>query len=157
MPKNAEVCRLLDILTLDMLDLIQQQVQCKVDIEKHKNEGDILLAKARYIQGVSSVSSSQLPTENSGDFQALTTIAHSADESTGAEKFQIEKHPVSKEAGYVNPVHWFGVLVPRCLQMARDMFDKTLELVVESANIQNELRNCICGILSLKKVKYDIE
>lgn len=133
-----------DKLLLDMFDLIEQSVQNKVDIEITTNAGQLLLAKSRYIEGPQSVSMSRLPTENSAEFNALKTIEQSDDDL----KLTVQK--IDKENGFIDPIRWFGVLVPRSLQLARDRFGRAVELTVESANIHLKLNQILRNILLLK-------
>lgn len=134
-----------DKLLLQMLDLVEQSVVCKMDIESTTNSGQLLLAKSRYIQGAQTVSKSQLPTENSNDFYALKTIVQNNDE------LQLDVHKVDKENGFVDAIRWFGVLVPRSLQIAQERFNRAVELAVECANIQTKLNKTIRYLLLLRK------
>lgn len=137
-----------DKLLIDMLDLIEQSVLCKMDIESTTNAGQLLLAKSRYIQGPQTVSGSQLPTENSNDFNALKTVTKQEGEI--GDELQLNVHKVDKENGFIDTIRWFGVLVPNSLQLARQRFDKAIELVVECANIQTKLNDVIRYILLLR-------
>lgn len=134
-----------DKLLLQMLDLVEQSVVCKMDIESTTNSGQLLLAKSRYIQGPQTVSKSQLPTENSNDFYALKTIVQNNDE------LQLDVHKVDKENGFVDAIRWFGVLVPRSLQIAQERFNRAVELAVECANVQMKLNKTIRYLLLLRK------
>lgn len=137
-----------DKLLIDMLDLIEQSVLCKMNIEATTNAGQLLLAKSRYIQGPQTVSISQLPTENSNDFNALQTVTRREGEIN--DELELNTHKVDKEAGFIDTIRWFGVLVPRSLQLAQERFNKAIELVVECANIQSKLNNTIRYILLLR-------
>lgn len=137
-----------DKLLLEMLELIEQTVLCKMNIEATTNAGQLLLAKSRYIQGPQTVSVSQLPTENSNEFHALKTITHEKDELN--DEMQLNAHKVDKENGYIDAIRWFGVLVPRSLQLAQQRFNQAVELAVECANIQTKLNKTIRYILLLR-------
>lgn len=137
-----------DKLIIDMLDLIEQSVLCKMNIEATTNDGQLLLAKSRYIQGPQTVSKSQLPTENSNDFNALKTVIRTENEI--GDELQLNVHKVDKENGFVNTIRWFGVLVPRSLQLAQERFNHAIELVLENANIQTKLNRTIRYILLLR-------
>lgn len=137
-----------DKLLLQMLDLVEQTVVCKMDIESTTNVGQLLLAKSRYIHGPKTVSKSQLPTENSNDFNALKTIVRSDDETT--DELQLKVHNVDKENGFVDAIRWFGVLVPRSLHTAQERFHRAVELAVECANIQTKLNKTIRYLLLLR-------
>lgn len=136
-----------DKLLLDMLDLVEQSVRCKIEIETTTNAGQLLLAKSRYIDGAQSVTGSRLPTEFSVPFNALKTVNESENSELNLE-LNVQK--VEKENGFIDPIRWFGVLVPRSLQLARDRFDRAIEMTVECANIQLKLVHCIRNILLLR-------
>lgn len=137
-----------DKLLLQMLDLVEQTVVCKMDIESTTNVGQLLLAKSRYIHGPKTVSKSQLPTENSNDFNALKTIVRSDDETI--DELQLKVHNVDKENGFIDAIRWFGVLVPRSLYTAQERFNRAVELAVECANIQTKLNKTIRYLLLLR-------
>lgn len=146
---NSEKNLLLDKLTLHMLDLIEQEVQLKVQIEKSIKEGDINLAKTRYTKGSNSISVLQLPTEDSKEFRALSTVT--ADKNDlGNPKLDLERHAVDKEEGFIDPSKWFGVLLPQSFNQARDHFNKGVDLTVECANVQIELASTLKQIEMLK-------
>lgn len=87
-----------------------------------------------------------MPSEDS-DFKALSTVERQPAEAG----WVLEKqHSVDKDSGHVDPLRWFGVLVPRCLQLARDMFRNCLFLAVEGANIRKELQTTIKQLLWLR-------
>lgn len=137
-----------DKLLLDLLDLIEQTVLCKINIEATTNAGQLLLAKSRYIRGPQTVSKSQLPTENSNEFHALKTVSRTENEL--ADELQLSEHKVDKTNGFVDSIRWFGVLVPRSLQLAQERFNRAVQLVIECANIQTKLNKTIRYILLLK-------
>lgn len=174
-----EVCRELDDLMIHALDLMEEQIKCKLKLQETMKSSCLNLAKARYIMGHNSISSLQLPTEESAEIAAQRTVASSVEtkknfeymvfelhtinpakissgaqeeensirrkvskggsESTGKEDLN---HKKSEEKGIVvaaDPIKWFGYLVPQNLRQAQKGFHATLELVVQSANIQSEL------------------
>lgn len=151
-PKMASAAekQLHDKVLLETLDLIEQYVACKVDIEKTMNAGQLHMAKSRYIQGGQSVAQSKLPTENSADFNALKTVRrknagqppspppspHTDDDDT----LELHTHPVDRDNDFVDPLRWFGVLVPRSLHLAQENFNRAIQLSVECANIQVKLQ-----------------
>lgn len=137
-----------DKLLIEMLDLIEQSVLCKMNIESTTNAGQLLLAKSRYIQGPQTVSVAQLPTENSNNFNALKRVIRQEGEIH--DELQLSVHKVDKANGFIDALRWFGVLVPRSLQLAQERFNKAIELVVECANIQTKLNNTIRYILLLR-------
>lgn len=141
-----------DKLFLELLDLIEQSVLCKVNVETATNAGQLLLAKSRYIQGPQSVSKSRLPTENSANFQALSTVVKTEEhnKSDDVDDLELHKQQIDREAGFIDPIRWFGVLVPRSLQLAQQHFNRAVEIVVESANIHLKLNKTIENILLLR-------
>lgn len=131
-----------DKVLIETLDLIEQFVACKIDIERTMNAGQLHMAKARYIQGQQSVAESKLPTENSADFNALKTVNRKevAESNLIDDTFELETHKVDKENDFIDPIRWFGVLVPRSLHSAQEHFNRAIELSVECANIQTKLQ-----------------
>lgn len=147
----SEKSEILDKLILEMFSLMEQQVQCKINIEKTTNDGQLYIAKSRYTQGSRTISTSQLPTENSSEFSALTRITKEDDDTLiASDKLVLETTKPDKEAGFVDPMKWFGVLVPRALHQAKESFQKSLELVVESANIQKQLQTILVYICNIR-------
>lgn len=135
-----------DKLLLQMLELIETSVLCKMSIETTTNAGQLLLAKSRYIQGTQSASASRLPTENSNEFNALKKVETNSEQS----ELQLASHEIDKTSGFIDPLRWFGVLVPRSLQLAQDHFTKAIDLIIECANIQLKLNYTISSILLLR-------
>lgn len=147
--------QLQDKLFLEMLDLVEQSILCKMNIETTTNAGQLLLAKSRYIQGPQTVSQTQLPTENSSDFNALRTVSRSANDDTDgiamdSDTFQLNVQNIDKESGFIDTIRWFGVLVPRSLHSAQERFNQAIEHVVECANIQTKLNKTIRFLLLLR-------
>ncbi|CAH2054557.1 unnamed protein product, partial [Iphiclides podalirius] len=64
------VCDLLDKTLINQLHLMEDKMQCELNIESSINNGSIHLAKSRYIMGQSSVSMARLPMESSPEFAA---------------------------------------------------------------------------------------
>lgn len=122
------------------------------------NAGQLLLAKTRYNQGSNSISTAQIPTENSEDFKALCNVEKEQDiENTIAgEKKHLIRHKVEKSQGYVEPLHWFAALPPTTLRNATEYFKKSVELVVQGANIQTELLAVMDKIERLKQIKKQL-
>lgn len=141
---------LVDKLTIEMLDLIEQQVKCKINIENLIGQGQIHIAKTRYTQGTRTVSTSQLPTENSQEFKALRTV-NRVDNDLGDIQLNLHVEKVNKEDGHIDPIKWFGILVPQSMQLARDAFHKSIEYTCECANIQSSLWRTMSNILLIKK------
>lgn len=101
---------------------------------------------------------SQLPaeSEDTREFKALKTIARKQTELESAE-FELETHPVDKESDHIEPINWFGILVPQSLKTARERYEKAIELVIESANVEQRLKKNYDLIDKLKTIKSDFE
>ncbi|KAH8312113.1 hypothetical protein KR044_009454 [Drosophila immigrans] len=147
--KNA-AGQLLDTLYLDMFHLIEAHTQCRLDIERTNSSGAILLARTKFQQGGQSLSTAQIPTENSAEFNALCRVVSVADDDK-ADEVRVERQSVDKENGFVEPLHWFSVLPPMSLRTAVERFKKSIELVAESTNLQRELAKVLNGIDRLRR------
>lgn len=142
-----EICSLMDKLTLKMLDLMEEEVKHKINIEKAMKNGDILIAKTRYNQGSQSVSVLQLPTEDSKEFNALVTVAKENEDLTAV------VHDIDKNSGYINPLQWFGILTPQSLVYAGMNYKKATIASVDCANTHIELNNTVEALKRLKQIK----
>ncbi|XP_026761418.2 coiled-coil domain-containing protein 115 [Galleria mellonella] len=140
------VCDLLDKLVLKQLHLMEEKMVCELNIESCINNGSIHLAKSRYIMGQSSVSTARLPMESSPEFSALTTC-----ETTEEDDVQQLKVVENNNKSKVNPIRWFGVLVPQNLHKAQSIFQNTINVVVECVNVQLQLFENMRNIDALKK------
>ncbi|KAJ4443957.1 coiled-coil domain-containing protein 115-like [Periplaneta americana] len=90
-----EVCKELDSLTIRALELMEEQIKCKLKIEETMKTSCLDLAKARYIMGNRSVSYLQLPTEESDDVAALRTVTSSVETKGNLERTVFELHAVN--------------------------------------------------------------
>lgn len=63
------------------------------------------------------------------------------------------RHKVDKAEGYLEPMHWFTMLPSMSLRNAAEQYKKSLEFVVESANIQTEMLSIMKSIEHLKALK----
>lgn len=52
-----------------------------------------------------------------------------------------EEKPTSPKV--VDPIKWFGFLVPNSLKQSQKCFQKAVELSVECANVQNEINGVV--------------
>ncbi|XP_055614151.1 coiled-coil domain-containing protein 115-like [Uranotaenia lowii] len=150
-----EICQLMDKLLIRSLELVQEEVKLKTYIESTTNDGQLSLAQTRFYKGPTSVSAVQLPTEDSKEMNPLSALEETIDD-VGNPQVQLVKYPVDKEAGYPDPIKWFGVLVPASLQKARTTFGKALDYVVDCANVQMELRNVLLAYDQLKERKINL-
>lgn len=157
MESKHDVCVALDKLLIDMLSLMEQKIQAQVNVEHSAKNGSIHLAKARYIMGQSSVSSIQLPTENTPEFTALTKVQkdRAQNDSLKFDQYNLVDEDKNDETNLssVNPIKWFGVLVPQNLHRAQSMFGKVLEYIIESLNIEKHLQETCNQISTLKSLK----
>ncbi|XP_054270348.1 coiled-coil domain-containing protein 115 [Macrosteles quadrilineatus] len=132
----------LDELSVRILELMNDNISCKMDIERTVRSGCLDMAKTRYILGnTSSVSAMKIPTE---DLNPISTVISSAED--GKLSYELKREPVQKvssedKSKNVNqdPLKWFGVLVPTNLRQAQSWFNKALDLSVQSANITVEI------------------
>jgi hypothetical protein len=92
-----EVCRELDDLMIQTLDLMEEQIKCKLKLQETMKSSCLNLAKARYIMGHNSVSCLQLPTEESAEIAALRTVASSVETKKNLEHMVFELHTVNSE------------------------------------------------------------
>ncbi|KAK7863427.1 hypothetical protein R5R35_006506 [Gryllus longicercus] len=179
--KLSEICKQLDQLALDILKLCEEQVKCRVKLEEAMKPGFVHIAKSRYIMGNRTVCSLQLPTEDSAEFDALTTVVPQesitdsehrgfklvetpkGQDTSGKSVLRRRKEKPESDASteakeenvktYVDPIKWFGVLVPQNLKMAQNCFQSVLPLVVECANVQGELQRVQMKYQKLLKEK----
>lgn len=116
-----------------------------------------MLCSSRYTQGSNSVSITQLPTDDDHrEFNALKTIERFSDDDFHT-KFRLETHEIDKEKRHIDPINWFGVLIPQSLKTAREKYEKAIELSVESSNVREKIaRNCEL-VAKLKKIKKEFE
>lgn len=104
------------------------------------------------------MSMSQLPAESDEgrEFNALKTIFRTKAHLEVAE-YELRQHSVDKESDRVEPINWFGILVPQSLKTARDRYEKAIELVVESANVQQRLQKNYQLLDKLRTIKVSFE
>lgn len=110
------------------------------------------------MQGQNAVSTSQLPaeSEDAREFKPLTTIVTKRNKEDTIE-FELEKREVDKDTGHADPLNWFGILVPQALRTARDRYAKSIELVIESANVEQRLKKNYSLLGKLRSIKQEFE
>uniref|UniRef100_A0A023F6X4 Vacuolar ATPase assembly protein VMA22 n=1 Tax=Triatoma infestans TaxID=30076 RepID=A0A023F6X4_TRIIF len=163
-----EICTELDSLSLRMLQLMKEYINVKLTIEGLIKNGSLHLAKSRYIMGNRNVSALQLPSEDSNDVIASTTVICKEMAEKG-EAFILELSRLNihdnenddsdtlrqrnkkkegdekkddtkgKKASLTDPLKWFGVLVPQDMKQAQSNFNSAIEYVIECANLQLEM------------------
>ena len=164
----------LDELSFQVVILSQNLLETKIMLEKVMKEGFINLAQARYSSG-RSISSLQLPNEDWEPFEANAKVMKSEcvrqEINVKFNYLSLELGPTPKKSGKVenldstlinrkkqetevknekkkvDPLKWFGVLVPTSLKQSQKHFDKAIALSIEATNIQNE----IGGILARRQ------
>ena len=101
---------------------------------------------------------SKLPAESeeAREFFALKTVTRSPND-LNSQEFHLEKHPVDKETDHIDPINWFGILVPQTLRTARERYEKATELVIESVNIEQRLKKNYELLDKLKTIKLKFE
>lgn len=143
---------LLDTLTIELLDLIEQQVRCQLDIEDAVVSGQLLVAKTRFTLGKNAVTNAQLPTEHSPEFEALSSVTRNAADGDGTADttFALQRQKADREAGRPEPLNWFGILLPQSMHAAQRMFVRAVEGTVQLANVQASLRSVMQSILNVR-------
>ncbi|XP_063897012.1 coiled-coil domain-containing protein 115 [Helicoverpa armigera] len=145
-PSEAVASELLDKIIVKQLHLMEEKMRCELNIESSIKNGSIHLAKSRYIMGQSSVSTARLPTESSTDFSA-STVCETVQED-GVKQMRVVENDADN---MVNPIRWFGVLVPQNMHKAQSIFQNTINFVVECVNVQLQLQRNSKLIESLKQ------
>ncbi|XP_063242585.1 coiled-coil domain-containing protein 115-like [Bacillus rossius redtenbacheri] len=153
------VCRQLDVLAVEVLELMQEQLRVKAQLSEAMKDGCLNLAKARYISGNTSISTLQLPcgeqdvsaqakvSLQDGQLQLVRTVPADIGQLDGGAE-EVERA--------VDPLQWFGVLVPRNLRQAQSSFRGALEWAVDAANVQLRLHRCQDQYQQLLKVKLEL-
>uniref|UniRef100_A0A0V0GCW1 Vacuolar ATPase assembly protein VMA22 n=1 Tax=Triatoma dimidiata TaxID=72491 RepID=A0A0V0GCW1_TRIDM len=164
-----EICTELDSLSLRMLQLMKEYINVKLTIEGLIKNGSLHLAKSRYIMGNRNVSALQLPSEDSNDVIASTTVIckemaekgealtlelsrlnihdNGKDDDSDAlrqrnkkkEEDEKKDDTKGKKSSSRDPLKWFGVLVPQDMKQAQSNFNWAIEYVIECANLQLEM------------------
>lgn len=174
---SVSVLNDLDELSARILDLMNQYIVCKTNIENHIRSGCLDLAKARYLKGNRNISSLQLPSEDATGVTAKYRVLSSPSNEDSVVKFEsVENEVDNLTEGLENvsltdngsptksqrvrrfsndPLKWFGILVPRDLRQSKKTFENCLEIVIECSNIQSELIHCMEKYKTLKKMLRD--
>lgn len=155
--KLEEICTILDRLTLDALTLMEEHIQTKLEIENSMNEGEVHLAKSRYIMGHNKVSELQLPTEDSPEFEALATIhPHDDEKLFNRESYDLEMRQKGSADNLKDPLKWFGILLPKNLHQAQSKFKQSLLWSVKCVNLQTQLNETCIKIKQLYELKEQL-
>ncbi|XP_053659838.1 uncharacterized protein LOC128708883 [Anopheles marshallii] len=142
-PSKDELCELMDKLLINSLELIEQDVQLSQDIARLTTEGQMELAHTRFTKGPMAVSAVQLPTEDYKEFRALHTVTEDDDGSDlpTIPQLSLDSHPVDVDVGRIDPSGWFGILRPPSLNNAKERFTRSLDSIVERANVRIKLNS----------------
>jgi hypothetical protein len=174
-PNSESISNELDELSARILDLMNQYIVCKTNIENHIRSGCLDLAKARYIKGNRNISSLQLPSEDAIGVTARYRVLSSTNDRDSVTTFEgVENEVEDLTEGLENvsladnddssskarrvirfsndPLKWFGILVPQDLRQSKKTFENCLEIVIECSNIQSELIHCMQKYETLKKM-----
>ncbi|ODM96398.1 hypothetical protein Ocin01_10284 [Orchesella cincta] len=149
--KLASINELLDELLVKQLDLIQDYITVTVECESHQKAGFLNLAKARYIQGSSSVSKNCLYSEDyEEEKEAILSVAREDvkydfenEESKDADAaiatpitYQMSKLQVNPDSALETQLNkQFGFLSSGTLKSAKTEFRKCLEKTMERVSI----------------------
>ncbi|XP_052863103.1 coiled-coil domain-containing protein 115-like [Anopheles cruzii] len=147
-----DLCALLDKLLLSSLELIEQDVRLSQETNRLIADGKLDLAHTRFTKGPNAVSVVQLPTEDYNPFRALSTVAVSPD-NQGVPQLTLERHAVQASEERIDPASWFGILRPPTLNSARDKFARSLDAIVERANVRATLGSYLNVFAILNKRK----
>ncbi|CAH0384019.1 unnamed protein product [Bemisia tabaci] len=168
----------LDKLGFKVLQLMNDYIKSKVQLEQTIKNGCLDLAKARYIRGGAAISSLQLPTEDSLGVKALAKVEAHHERTDGCTSFSLlhfeptisnKKSTDSETDSYTDgdkscldsekitdPLKWFGVLVPQNLRQAQAWFKQSIELAVDCTNIQASIQHKREEFLRLLKLKRSL-
>eukprot|EP00096_Caligus_rogercresseyi_P010547 TRINITY_DN3896_c0_g2_i1.p1 TRINITY_DN3896_c0_g2~~TRINITY_DN3896_c0_g2_i1.p1 ORF type:complete len:185 (-),score=42.70 TRINITY_DN3896_c0_g2_i1:100-654(-) len=171
-----DVSEELDSLYMKIVTLSQDLIVSKLFLEEQLMNGFNGLARTRYTLGGSqSISALQIPldsefpsllkldqteclrTENRVRFNYLQLSQNNTNEEPSRLRNRKEEEKNNKEEDGVaekvfDPLSWFGVLLPRSLRESQNTFKRSSELVVDIANIQNEIGGIIARYKYLKRV-----
>uniref|UniRef100_A0A1B6L225 Vacuolar ATPase assembly protein VMA22 n=1 Tax=Graphocephala atropunctata TaxID=36148 RepID=A0A1B6L225_9HEMI len=132
----------LDDLAVRILQLMNDNIACKMNMERAVRSGCLDLAKTRYIlSNTNSVSATKIPTE---DLTATTTVVSSQLEE-GKSVYELKRETPVKDSENKSkntnqdPLKWFGFLVPTNLRQGQSWFLRAIDYSVQSANISVDM------------------
>lgn len=99
--------------------------------------------------GQSAVSTARLPTESSPEFSASVHT-----EASEEKQFIVVEN---NDENTINPLRWFGILVPQSMHKAQEIFKNTISYVVDCANIQFQISENIRNLNMLEKYKKNLK
>lgn len=140
-----ECCKQLDDLTIQQIDLLEEQLILASKLESVMKTGFIEMAKSRYIKGEKYVSILQLPGDESC-IQPLACVKHNSQN-----RLLLERDEQGK-----NPLSWFGVLVPNSLRESQKAFQAALDIVVHLVNARIQWLDTLNNAQNVKESKQKI-
>lgn len=132
------VCEKLDALSLDYLTLLQDYVNLALAAQSLQQEGNIHLAKARYLEGPNLLSKVRLPAE-----ETEATLRVLRTEEGGRSLSSAVKEGKAP----------FGTFAGQDKKAAASMFTRSLSVSLERADVADKLLNTREQIQSLKTLK----
>ncbi|XP_014230785.1 coiled-coil domain-containing protein 115 isoform X2 [Trichogramma pretiosum] len=141
-----DLCLALDDLSIKNLELMEEKIKLTIKLENLTRQGNIEMAKARYIRGKESIGMLQVPHEDN-DMKSVFELETSYDD-------QVPNFDISLRTDAEDPIKWFGVLVPQSLRSAQKYFREATYAAVELANINGKLLRIMKdqrGLRDLKK------
>lgn len=130
---------------------MEEKMQKELFIESNINNGCIEFAKSRYIMGQSAVCATNLPTENSIEFSASKVCERVKED--GVDQIKVMDNECEDT---VNPMKWFGVLLPQSMYKAQSLFKRATEYIVDCVNIQLQLIDVMNKMKILKSLKQSL-
>lgn len=157
---KEQLCELMDKLLIGSLELIERDVELSQDIARLTTEGQMELAHTRFTKGPNAVSAVQLPTEDYKPFRALHTTVSKEEGTDGVidsiPHLSLESHPVDVDEERIDPSSWFGILRPPSLNTAKERFTRSLDSIVERANVRIKLGSYLHVFDMLQKRKTEL-
>ncbi|ESO95768.1 hypothetical protein LOTGIDRAFT_116702 [Lottia gigantea] len=171
-----EVCIQLDQLLMDYFKNLKQLYAERSILDQYMKDGFLNLSRARYNMGVKAVGTSQF----SDSMVALTKVDVNDKEQKSSEMFQVHslraqttkklenslrnrkqgpenidgvESGKSEDPVPVDPIKWFGVLVPQNLRKSQQGFKDAVTISVSIANLQQTLSSLQLEYRQLLKTK----
>lgn len=149
----------LDSVIIRMLEIVLELQQKRTQLESLMKDGFLCLSKSRYVIGNKAISRTQYNiAENSGLkiqtniksktnlFEIESDIIQSTTKDTITEDPALRNRNQKKDGivldvnkeRTVDPINWFGVLVPQTLRHSQKHFRQCVLLCVDIASLENE-------------------
>lgn len=95
----------------------------------------MLLAQSKYVLGPSQVGRYQYKTS----MEASVTVSFEKCAEEKEDHSELKLVVSDERDPSLNPLHWFGVLVPSSLRKAQTQFTDSLEIILEISKLQNRI------------------